>query len=79
MLSSLGCSGFVSGSADHSVNFWEWAIAVDEASSRRQLTISHTRTLEMTDDVLGVCMTPNGERHGPASVLLSNLAEAVRT
>eukprot|EP00891_Asterochloris_glomerata_P007696 jgi/Astpho2/7696/e_gw1.00115.7.1_t len=54
-------SGFVSGSADHSVKFWEWAIAVDEASSRRQLTISHTRTLEMTDDVLGIRVTPNGK------------------
>ena len=75
MHSSPGCSGFVSGSADRSVKFWEWAIAVDEASSRRQLTISHTRTLEMTDDVLGVRMTPNGNRYGPASVLLSTLAE----
>ena len=75
MRSSLGCSGFVSGSADRSVKFWEWAIAVDEASSRRQLTISHTRTLEMTDDVLGVRMTPNGDQYEPASVLLSTLAE----
>lgn len=58
-----GCSGFVSGSADKEVKFWEWAIIEQEGVQARQLTINNTRTLKMTDDVLCVRISPNGRLH----------------
>lgn len=54
------CSGFVSGSAAKEVKFWEWAIVEQQASQARQLTVNNTRTLEMTDDVMCVRISPNG-------------------
>lgn len=36
-------SGFVSGSADHDVKFWEWEVAADPETGAKQLGISHTR------------------------------------
>ena len=50
----------MSGSAAKEVKFWEWAIIEQEGNQARQLTVSHTRTLEMTDDVLCVRISPNG-------------------
>lgn len=60
--SHLGCdcSGFISGSADKEVKFWEWAVVELEGVQARQLTVSNTRTLKMTDDVLCVRVSPNG-------------------
>lgn len=55
-----GCSGFVSGSAAQEVKFWEWAVASEEGSQARQLTVNNTRTLKMTEDVLCVRISPNG-------------------
>jgi U3 small nucleolar RNA-associated protein 12 len=55
-------SGFVSGSADHDVKFWDWTLdSAPDGDGRRQLGIAHTRTLQMTDDVLGVKISPNGK------------------
>ena len=54
------CSGFVSGSAAKEVKFWEWSIIGQQPDQARQLTINNTRTLEMTDDVLCVRISPNG-------------------
>ncbi|KAL3161937.1 hypothetical protein ABBQ38_009019 [Trebouxia sp. C0009 RCD-2024] len=54
-------SGFVSGSAAKEVKFWEWAIVEQQDSQARQLTVNNTRTLEMTDDVLCVRISPNGK------------------
>lgn len=54
-------SGFVSGSAAKEVKFWEWAIVEQQASQARQLTVNNTRTLEMTDDVMCVRISPNGK------------------
>ena len=57
-------SGFVSGSADHDVKFWEWGLTAPDpgaaAPAPRQLGIAHTRTLQMTDDVLCVRLSPDG-------------------
>jgi U3 small nucleolar RNA-associated protein 12 len=94
-------SGFVSGSADKDVKFWEWDLKVpqklkaekpetakkskknngnaernagsgdtnddthddnddNDASVLPQLTIAHTRTLTMSDDVLCVRLSPDG-------------------
>ena len=58
------CSGFVSGSAAKEVKFWEWAIVEQQPGQARQLTVNHTRTLEMTDDVLCVRISPNGVSSG---------------
>ena len=52
----------MSGSAAKEVKFWEWAIVEQQDSQARQLTVNNTRTLEMTDDVLCVRISPNGTR-----------------
>lgn len=36
-------SGFVSGSADHGIKFWEWGVGADAATGAKQLGITHTR------------------------------------
>ena len=67
-------SGFVSGSADKDVKFWEWDLAVPDVDSDDsaednngkkgglpQLSIAHSRTLTMTDDVLCVRVSPDGK------------------
>ena len=61
------CSGFVSGSAAKEVKFWEWAIVEQQAGQARQLTVNNTRTLEMTDDVLCVRISPNGTSPHPCN------------
>ncbi|TFY83811.1 hypothetical protein EWM64_g192 [Hericium alpestre] len=50
----------VSGSADKDIKFWsfEWN---DQESGPKQLSLVHTRTLKMTDDVLSVRYSPNGK------------------
>lgn len=55
-------SGFVSGSADHDLKFWEWQLESGEGDEGRQrLTARHKRTLKMTDDVLCVRISPDGK------------------
>ena len=54
-------SGLVSGSADHDIKFWEWQVMVEEGSGSRQLSLVHTRTLKMTDDVLCIRISPDGK------------------
>mmetsp|Transcript_32735 Transcript_32735/g.72312 ORF Transcript_32735/g.72312 Transcript_32735/m.72312 type:complete len:987 (-) Transcript_32735:326-3286(-) len=51
-------TGFVSGSADKTVKFWQWSVVVGTGGSR-QLRLSHTRTLKMADDVLCVRVSPD--------------------
>ncbi|KAJ3093332.1 hypothetical protein HDU96_002376 [Phlyctochytrium bullatum] len=48
--------GLTSGSADKEVKFWDFALAaVEEGGAvRKQLTLNHSRTLRLTDDVLCV-------------------------
>ena len=69
-------SGFVSGSADKTVKFWDWTIvggASDDeedeedeenprkpSSSAQHLSIECTNTLTLPDDVLSIKFTPNG-------------------
>ncbi|KAI0269170.1 WD-repeat-containing protein [Gloeopeniophorella convolvens] len=52
----------VTGSADKDIKFWniEWRQAEGE-SDRKVLSLAHTRTLKMTDDVLSVRYSPNGK------------------
>lgn len=52
--------GIVSGSADKTVKFWEFELVKDENSSQTRLSLNHTRTLQLDEDVLAVCHSPNG-------------------
>uniref|UniRef100_A0A0W0FCF7 Small-subunit processome Utp12 domain-containing protein n=1 Tax=Moniliophthora roreri TaxID=221103 RepID=A0A0W0FCF7_MONRR len=57
-------TAMISGSADKDVKFWEFRHKeVDEESvqSGRMLSLTHYRTLKMTDDVLSVRFSPNGK------------------
>ncbi|KAI9189314.1 beta transducin [Blastocladiella emersonii ATCC 22665] len=49
-------TGFVTGSADHQVKFWDFALVREEAN---RLTAIHTRTLKLSDEVLAVAISPN--------------------
>ncbi|KIK99259.1 hypothetical protein PAXRUDRAFT_822951 [Paxillus rubicundulus Ve08.2h10] len=54
----------VSGSADKEVKFWEFerdAAPEDDSQPKKSLTLVHTRTLKMSDDVLSVRYSPNGK------------------
>ncbi|KAE8692506.1 putative phosphatidylinositol-4-phosphate 5-kinase [Hibiscus syriacus] len=50
-------NGFVTGSADHDVKFWEYQMDQDSKS----LTISNVRTMKMNDDVLVVAVSPDAK------------------
>ncbi|KAF8720376.1 hypothetical protein HU200_023877 [Digitaria exilis] len=56
---TVGARGFVTGSADHDVKFWEYLQKSDTDS--KQLTVSNVRTLKMTEDVLAVSISPQGK------------------
>ncbi|XP_070568962.1 WD repeat-containing protein 3-like [Ptychodera flava] len=53
--------GFVTGSADKTVKFWEFELIKDEqfSKSSKRLSANHTRTLKMSDDVLCIRYTPD--------------------
>ncbi|KAI0212489.1 WD repeat-containing protein 3 [Lamellibrachia satsuma] len=53
--------GIVSGSADHDVKFWDFELITDEeySATRKRLTLVHTRTLKMAEDVLCVKFSPD--------------------
>jgi len=53
--------GFVSGSADHDVKFWEFELISDPSYSQtsQRLSLAHTRTLKMSEDVLAIRYSPD--------------------
>ncbi|XP_078088813.1 WD repeat-containing protein 3 [Mustelus asterias] len=51
--------GFVTGSADKLVKFWEFELVKDENSTQTRLSLNHTRTLQLDEDILSVCYSPN--------------------
>ncbi|KAI8772864.1 WD repeat-containing protein 3 [Biomphalaria glabrata] len=51
--------GLVSGGADHEVKFWNYELTMDSQSKRKVLSLEHTRTLKMDEDVLCVKFTPD--------------------
>jgi U3 small nucleolar RNA-associated protein 12 len=58
--------GLVTGSADKDVKFWDFevreiAAEVEGGPVNRVLTVAHTKTLKMTDDVLAVKYSPDGK------------------
>ncbi|KAF5835893.1 quinon protein alcohol dehydrogenase-like superfamily [Dunaliella salina] len=58
-------TGFVTGSADKTVKFWQWSVALlpggGGAAGQRSLRLSHVRTLRMADDVLCCRVSPDGK------------------
>ncbi|TPX36245.1 hypothetical protein SmJEL517_g01588 [Synchytrium microbalum] len=53
--------GFVTGSADKEVKFWDFSLRDDpnDTGASKRLTLTHTRTLRMSDDVLCVRYSPD--------------------
>ncbi|KAL4609161.1 WD repeat-containing protein 3 [Arapaima gigas] len=52
--------GIVTGGADKTIKFWEFELIKDEESgSKKTLTVKHTRTLQLDEDVLCVRYSPD--------------------
>lgn len=55
--------GLVTGSADKSAKFWEFKVIQEEVlgTNRKnpKLTLVHSRTLKVADDILSVCFSPD--------------------
>lgn len=60
LVPTLDGSGFISGSADHDVKFWEYEILEESSQESKQLSARNVRTLKMTEDVLVVRLSPTG-------------------
>ncbi|RLN18712.1 WD repeat-containing protein 3 [Panicum miliaceum] len=58
---TAGARGFVTGSADHDVKFWEYQEVQKSDNDSKQLTVTNMRTLKMTEDVLAVSISPQGK------------------
>ncbi|XP_058207905.1 uncharacterized protein LOC131320971 [Rhododendron vialii] len=54
-------TGFVTGSADHDVKFWEYQTIQKTGEDLKHLTVSHVRNLKMNDDVLVVAVSPDAK------------------
>uniref|UniRef100_M4A5Z4 WD repeat-containing protein 3 n=1 Tax=Xiphophorus maculatus TaxID=8083 RepID=M4A5Z4_XIPMA len=51
--------GIISGSADKTVKFWEFELVKDKGTDQKRLTVTHTRTLQLEEDVLCVKFSPD--------------------
>ncbi|KAI8983108.1 WD40-repeat-containing domain protein [Pilobolus umbonatus] len=51
--------GFVTGSADKDVKFWDFTMTQDKATNTKKLGFIHMRTLKMSDEVLCVRYSPD--------------------
>jgi len=57
-------SGFVTCSGDKTIKFWEWTLVAANKRDKKgmkKLTATHSKTLQMSDDVLSVSITPDGK------------------
>ncbi|KAF8005594.1 hypothetical protein BT93_K0018 [Corymbia citriodora subsp. variegata] len=54
--------GFVTGSADHDIKFWEYGMKQKPGENSKHLTMSNVRTLKMNDDVLVVAVSPDAQK-----------------
>ncbi|KAJ9178773.1 hypothetical protein P3X46_010630 [Hevea brasiliensis] len=54
-------NGFVTGSADHDVKFWEYQVKQKPGQDTKHLTVSNVRTMKMNDDVLVVVVSPDAK------------------
>ncbi|KAL7137502.1 hypothetical protein ABFS83_10G097000 [Erythranthe nasuta] len=53
--------GFVTGSADKDVKFWEYQTTQKPDEAVKHLTVSPVRNLKMNDDVVAVAVSPEGK------------------
>ncbi|KAG8376622.1 hypothetical protein BUALT_Bualt09G0082600 [Buddleja alternifolia] len=53
--------GFVTGSTDHDVKFWEYQTTQTHGQDSKHLTVSPMRNLKMNDDVVVVAVSPEGK------------------
>ncbi|KAM6934996.1 WD repeat-containing protein 3 [Xenentodon cancila] len=51
--------GIVTGGADKTVKFWEFELIKDQGTGQKRLTMKHTRTLQLEEDVLCVKFSPD--------------------
>ncbi|KAK7913686.1 hypothetical protein WMY93_013897 [Mugilogobius chulae] len=51
--------GIVTGGADKTVKFWDFELIKDEGTTQKRLTLKHTRTLQLEEDVLCVKFSPD--------------------
>ncbi|KAF7045358.1 hypothetical protein CFC21_054470 [Triticum aestivum] len=58
---TVNARGFVTGSADHDVKFWEYQLVQKSDSDAKYLSVTNVRTLKMNDDVLAVSIGPTGK------------------
>ncbi|XP_056145530.1 WD repeat-containing protein 3 [Lampris incognitus] len=49
----------VTGGADKTVKFWDFELVRDQEAGQKKLTLKHTRTLQLEEDVLCVKFSPN--------------------
>lgn len=56
-----GGGGFVTGSADHDVKFWEYHTLQKSGEDAKRWTVSNVRTMKMNDDVLKVALSPDAK------------------
>ncbi|WMV44640.1 hypothetical protein MTR67_038025 [Solanum verrucosum] len=54
-------TGFLTGSIDHDVKFWEFQLVQKAGKKYKHLTASPVRNLKMNDDVLVVAASPDGK------------------
>ncbi|OVA17951.1 WD40 repeat [Macleaya cordata] len=54
-------SGFVTGSADHDVKFWEYQLMQKPGENSKHLTVTNVKTLKMNDDALVVAISPDAK------------------
>ncbi|OMO73721.1 hypothetical protein COLO4_26906 [Corchorus olitorius] len=54
-------NGFVTGSADQDVKFWEYQLKQKPGQDSKRLTISNVRTLKMNNDVQVVAISPDAK------------------
>lgn len=55
-------TGLVTGSQDKDVKFWDFRLTdhQSDGSTTKRITLAHTKTLKMTDDVLCIRISPDG-------------------
>ncbi|KAM3861701.1 WD repeat-containing protein 3 [Diretmus argenteus] len=51
--------GIMTGGADKTVKFWEFELIKDQQTGHKRLTVKHTRTLQLEEDVLCVKFSPD--------------------
>ncbi|XP_048225762.1 WD repeat-containing protein 3 isoform X2 [Ricinus communis] len=54
-------NGFVTGSADHDVKFWEYQVKQNPGQDTKHLAVSNVRTMKMNDDVLVLAVSPDAK------------------